>query len=361
MYTLFNNAPTVNRGALTFPHFNYVRGELQKNLDRVIGYYRVSPMYYPSNHLLVQILRHLNVSLQQELTMYRDKVEDLTDDLSRALQLTSPTSVGRIPRKGVFYGEGSDEVIISVDETFSLQTVREGWENLQPIRFLRHPKTDLNLAMPEGSQTSDELGLSVITLNIPMLACQFREWKLRELRDNPENPRNAMQFLGLYPIPNSLRSQVDVAYINRFIAHFHGETLPAIKDNHPFYLNNYEHRIDTEIPKIIDVIKRRAIPFENLLEALVPIQANSFREVIALPKMPYTRQVIWALTLARLPVVTFLVEYDAMTGRSRNGQELNRFRRSIAELRNDANLRQGLPPEVRDPINQEIDYLESLL
>lgn len=361
MYTLFNSVPTVKRGALTFPHFEYVRGEIQKNLQKVVGYYRVSPMYYPSSHLLVQILRHLNVSLHQDLSIYRDKVSDLSDDLSRAMRLTSPTNVGQVPREGVFYGEGSDEVLLAIDEQFSLQSVRDDWENLQPIRFLRHPKTDLNLEVPEGHQTSSEVGLTIVTVNIPMLACQYRQWKLRELQDNPDNPRNAMQFLGLYPIPNSLYSQVDVAFINRFMARFEGRALTATKDHHPFYFNNYETRIDQELDKILSVITRRTIPFENLLEALVPIHAKSFREVIELPKMPYTRQVTWALTLARLPIITWLVQYDILTQRSRNGKELNLIRRTIRELRSDAALRQGLPMEVRSQIQAEVDLLEELV
>lgn len=361
MYTLFNNPPVSRRGTLTVPRFDYLRRELRKNLEKVVGYYRVSPMYYSSRHLLVQILQHINVSLHQDLVRYRDLVEDLTDDLSRSLHLTSPTNVGRLQSPGVFYGKDSEEVLVVDDSPFSLDQVRDDWENLTPIRFLRHPKTDLTMQVPDGDQYSAETGLAVILVNIPMLACQYREWKLRELYHNPENPRTAMQFLGLYPLTNSVASQVDVAFINRFIALYNDQPVLDTRDNHPFYLNHYEDPIDKEIAKIQLVLAKRALDFDQTLEALVPIAAESFREVIALPSMPMTRQVTWALLLARLPLITWLVQWNLVNGHNRNRHALNVIRRALIEFRNDSAHRQGLPPALVKQVTTEIEVLEGLL
>lgn len=361
MHTLFNDPPVASRGALTFPHFNYVRKQIQTNLERVVNYYRVSPMYYHSDHILVKILQSLNVNIHQDLVVYRDKVEDRTDAVARSLRLTTASQAGEVPEEGFFYGLGSDEVVVAIDAPFPLTKVRDDWENLQPIRWLRHPKTDMNLDIPMGRQTSEEEGLSVILINIPMLACQYRQWRLRELRDNPENPRSVTQFIGLYPIPNSLYSQIDVAFMNRFITTMQGEAIPEVRDNHPFYLNNYERHLDGEIDKMLTVINRKSLKFENLLESLLPIHANSFREVIELPKIPPTRQVLWALTLARLPISIFLGHWHGMVGTRNNGQEINRMRRSLIELENDKALKQGLPREARSYVEGEVELLEALL
>lgn len=361
MYSLFNEPPVATRGGLTFPHYKRMRDRLQQNLDTVVSYYRRSPRYIPSSHILVQIIEHLNISLHQDLAIYRDKVTDISDDIARSLRITSPVQAGVVKPSGEFYGKSSTEVLISMDTQFSLTSVRDDWENLQPVRWLRHPKTDLNMEPPLGKNHNEEPGLSVLTIDIPMLACQYRQWALSEHSTVGDVRKSIMSFVVNYPLTNSLYSQLDVAVMNRFTHRLEGAPTPTVPDQHPFHLGDYSGLVDDAIDKVIVAISRRTLRFDVLLDNLVPITQESFRDVIELPRVPTTRQITWALVLARLPVIELMGFYKAITGSQIDRADMQIVLRSIREAESDRRFTQGLPPEIKLTLLDEIETIKELL
>lgn len=336
MYTLFNTPSVVSFRKSQLPRFEIIKDVHRKNLERVISHYRTKAVRgVESDHLLVQLLQHIPVSVTEEPQLYIDKVGGYVDELTRLFKLTSPINLGEAKKPGVFYGKDTTEIILVTTEKFNY---KENWENLSPIRFLSHPKTDFNLTVPVGKTTSLEEGLVVVLLNLPMLAYQYKEWRLRELKENPEFPRTIMQFVATYPLVNSLTSQLDVAYLNRTFKIFSGKNIPAFNDNHPFFLNTQEVNTNLGLKQLMELTSKRKLGFVELLEMLEPISANSFREVIAIPSMPFTRQVNWALFASRLNLIHFLLFWEFKTMSNKSRKEINEIRLGIKRLRSDRSI-----------------------
>lgn len=336
MHTLFNTASSINLRTTSLPRFENIKNVHRRNLERVISFYRTRSNHtVESDHLLVQLLQHIPVSIEEESKIYIDRVESYVDDLTRLFKLTSPVSLGEAREPGVFYGKDSIEIIIVTTEEFDYES---NWEDLSPVRFLSHPKTDLNIDLPLGKSTSTEEGLSVILLNLPMLAFQYKQWRLRELKENPEFPRTTMQFVANYPLVNCLSSQMDVAFLNRTFKIFSGKSIPIINDRHPFFLNAHDNATNNGIRQLLDINSKRKLSFDEILGMLEPISANNFREVIAVPSMAFTRQLNWALIASRLELIAFLLYWEFKTDSNKSRRDINTISRSLTRLKSDRSI-----------------------
>tara|TARA_B100000929_G_scaffold283907_1_gene265510 strand:- start:268 stop:1284 length:1017 start_codon:yes stop_codon:yes gene_type:complete len=330
----------------------------RSNLSRVKNHYRRANHATKSDHLLVRILQTLPSGKDMDLLSYRDMIEDYQNELIRHFDLSSPVNVGKSFYPGVFMGEDSEEILVAVNRPFSIGEISTNWQNVSPVQFLRHPKTNLNLELPIGQPTPGETGPSVILIDIPLLACQYRLWRQRELRINPEYPKTPMQFVINFPLTNSLDSLIDVAYFNQLRALFFGEPLEDVRVLHPFYLNNYfEKTKDGNIELIHSYLDRR-MSFGEMLESIDAIGKPNLRKVIEIPSMAFTRQVKWALTVARLPLISMLVLWEERAGGSFNRKELNRVKRSLRQLRSDRALdslgTQALADQTKIDIERDI-------
>lgn len=355
MYTLYNEPRVVTTPSLNLARFGYVKAMHQSNLDRVVSHYRRSAKSVRSDHLLVQLLQHIHLDLSNNLLVFRDRVKDIVDDLTRSFDLTSPINYGKALSPGMLYGKDTSEIILVTEEEFNLDHARNNWERLEPLKFLTHPKTDLGLNLPYGEGYSVEKGVVVATLNLPMLACQYRLWFERELRRNPERPGTVTQFVAQYPIPNSMSSQQDIAFLNRLTQIFYGEAVSEHTGNHPFFLNTRDVETNKGLLNLVQQVERRRLGFSEFLETVTPINEISYQKVIALPRMVNTRQVVWALVIARLPVISFLLHWGEVVGNNRNRQDLNQIRRSLRQLRHDRGLDQLKDPELSTWVEEFID------
>lgn len=354
MFSLFNDPTEDQEELLDVSGFSYLKTAHQENLSRVISHYRRNTHYSSSNHLLIQLLQHLPISQRDELTVFRDKAADLTGEIGRALDLTTVSHIGETRSPGVFYGEGSEEIILLTNDAFSLEDLRLKWEDAEPVRFLRHPKTDLSANVPDGVQTSPETGLSVITINYPMLACQYRQWMWRQLKLPEEDRQSINDFVRSYPITNALRSQLDVAFVNRSMRLFFGEPVADTGDTHPFYFNARHEKTDSVIMRLLDLADRKRVTVEEFVNAWPVLYRDNMRQTIAAPNVLPTRQVTWSLVSFRLPYIGFLLQRQAAVGGRQDRQVNNRIKRSIRRLRSDRSIDQLASSELSDQLTTYI-------
>lgn len=356
MFSLFNDPSEDQEELLDVSGFSYLKTAHQENLSRVINHYRRNAYYSSSNHLLTQLLQHLPIDPRDELAVFRDKVVDLTEEIGRAFDLTTQTHVGESRSPGVFYGDGSEEIILLTSEHFPLERVRLKWQDAEPVVFLRHPKTDLSLNLPEGEQTSDEAGLSVVKINLPLLACQYRQWMWQQLKLPKEERQSIGVFIKKYPLPNSLRSQLDVAFLNRSMKLFFKEPVSFTGDSHPFYFNARHDKTDGSIERLLDLANRKRYSIEEFVNGWPVLYRSNMRQVIATPDILATRQVTWALVSFRLPYIGFLLQRHAAVGGQMDRTVDNAIRRSLRQLRSDKSLQQLTSSSTAD---QLVTYLQS--
>lgn len=356
MFTLYNQPGVEEPRQVSLGRFGRILTAHQENLSRVVHHYRRAHHSVRSNHLLVRILQTLPSGEGLDLNQYRNLVEDYTDELTRALDLSSPINVGSAQSPGPFFGEGVEEIIVVHSNPFSLGEFKAQWRERSPVTFLRHPKGDLCLNLPDGVNKDGQGGLAVALVDVPLLACQYRLWRARERRVNKEYQRTPMQFIHSVVLANSLRSLADIGYFNMFRRVFSGEPLKEVAHSHPFFLNTYHEDTWDGLAELQYKLSRNKMSFGSVLESVETPTGGTLRESVAIPSMPFTRQVRWALTAARIPLISLLLLWDERTGGSFNRAEKNRVNRSLRQLRSDRALGALNTNHLKVQVEAEIEF-----
>lgn len=345
MYTLFHRPELHTSGGVKFFQMLRLRQVLQRSLNRITYYHRQYPRAVPSNHFLIRLLMSLNVPTSMDIGVYSDKVSDIAFDVARAVKMTSPYSRGHVFHPGVFYGESVSEILIASIDPYDTDLLDSNWRDLQSIRVLSHPKTDLWMHVPDGRYSTPEGGFAVMVVNIPMLAAQFVQWRRERARiEKDESPRSIAQFLMEIPLPNMLPTHLDNAIVNRLINRYFDIPTPTIKNPHPFALPNVAPEIDHVLERYLEALHGRQWRFDTILDSLPVAASSNYHDVIKLPDMAFTKQVEWAVTIARLPLVTWLVQMNARSNNHSNSQNLRYIKQYLRSLRLDNSLREALTP-----------------
>lgn len=352
MRTLFNLKPPSEYGVLRSAHWPYVRDGLRRNLEVILRYHRRNPQAVQGSHILVRLLGSITVPHSLQLDRYFENVDAGTFNTANALKFTSPVSTGKI-FKGLFYGPGCHEIYIGHNDFFDIVEADRNWMNLQPIQVLRHPRSDLMMNLPDGSDVSSETGLVVLSINIPMLAIMYRAFCRYEEQSVPEGSRlSVYHFLRMYVLPNMLPSHLDVALFNRIDNLQKGAPIGESKQAHSFALPDYSKRVTEVHTELLGYLRKKRQDFLGILYTIPAAVKPNMAGVMEMPDLAPTRQVTWALVLARLHVVSFLFKAAAERLNTMNQTEVNAIRRAITSYRMDNVFSTVLPIE---------DYIEAEL
>lgn len=338
MHSLYNVPLSRQPSTITVPKHDRLMARYETNIAKVIKHYRGARNSVKASHLLVQVIQTLPSGRTLNIKDYAEIINDYTDDLTRVFGFTSSINSGKFFSPGIFLGKDSDEVIIIKNEPFDLELAEIDWEDLNPIRYLSHPKSDMSLTIPTGNGYSDEKGVSVLTLDLVKLAVQYRLWRKRQhiLFDGAE--QTTMQFIAGYVLPNLLSSFSEVVYLNILTKLFSGEDLNNVDEKHPFYLNTYYDEIVNSTSNVLYTYLNRNISFNEYLEVSRGISNDSLRDTIKLPRMIVNRQVEWPLSISRLKVISMMLLWTARTRSGQNKQDINIIKRAIKRLKSDKSL-----------------------
>lgn len=355
MYDLFDNVPATDQGKVILPQFIYLKGALSRDLMKVTSYYQNNVTSVGNDHLLVKLLLNLNVSMKRELQNYVDTVSDVGMQTASLLRLTTPLNYGKVFSPGPFYGKGCSEIILVHDEPFDVYAARRNWRELRPVVVHRHPFTDTSMARPTGRAVSGESGLVVVSINLPMLAVQWRGWWAEERQPDPSlAAKRTHQFVSMYPLTNMAYSHLDIAIFNRMATLYNLDEPADFTKAHPFFLVDRSDELDNFLEKQIELLRRKPLIFDQVLLNIPAITAADLSIAMRLPDVVPTRQIKWGLIIARLPLVRFLVQLNALHENHKNRWYLNRLRTALKAIRVDRVLESTLPLDVLRDIDDFI-------
>lgn len=356
MHSLFNLQGVVQYGVMKFGEWPWVRDGLKRNIGTVISYYRANPRAVRGNHFLVHLLGSISVPKSQNLERYYDNVDALALNVAMALKMTSSVYPGKV-FQGVFYGPGTHEVLVAHTSSFDFQEAHRDWKNVAAVKVLRTPRSDLGYNLPNGEASGSETGLAVIAINIPLLAIQYRAFRL-EQDEVQGSPRSLEQFVHMYVLPNMLWSQTDQVLFNRLNRLSQNQPLGQSSERHPFPLPVvYEEHTDKVLVKALENFRAANRSFGGMLQTIPAVSEEHMEQVMRLPAMAQTRQVVWALTVARLPMLSLLFRESRDGARARNQHEVNAIARSILAFKNGNVMRTYLPPELFHEVQNEIEEI----
>jgi hypothetical protein len=360
MHGLFNLMPGVNIPTMYAANWHYAREGLRHNLKKVVEFYQSHSMAVESDHFLVRLLQSINTPKALKLDRYYSNVDALSLNLGMALKMTSSISKGHV-FKGVFYA-GSTEVLIADNADFDPEAVTREWQHVQAIRVLRHPRSDLGLNLPDGKKSGTEEGIAVIAINIPMLAVQYRAFRLREdayALETGEPGRTIMQFIHMNVLPNMLYSHFDYVMFNRIYNLERGAPLGESTKPHPFYITDFAQKLNAVQAIILTNLKAVGQDFTGVLRNIPAVTKENLDDALVIPDMAPTRQVIWALALSRFPAIDLML--DLVKGGNqggaqiRNQQQLNLLMQAIRSYRTASLFSSMLERDDLYDVDEEMD------
>lgn len=358
MHTLFDLVPRVLQGIQHPAAWPYVSHGLRANVSQVARYYRGNPQAVKGDHLLVKLIQSIDVPTSLSYERYYANVDAVSLDTSMVLKLTSSLYKGQI-WDGVFYGPGSDEIIIAHTDSFNLDMVKKDWMNVTPVRVLRHAKSDLYLNLPDGRRNTTESGLAIIAINLPLLMCQYYSFRQSYWIGNEQgiDVPSIMMFVHMYVLPNMLFSHLDQALFNR-IDHL-ARKLPMGKTlkRHPFALIDYEYKVDqvyTEVLKNLSGVEKN---FVGMLQNIPVVFRKDMEQVMHVPDMAPTRQVLWALAASRLPMLNFVLGQTHDAPGTKNQSEINTILRTFERWRHARIFEGMMPNDIQVDVIEEINAI----
>lgn len=361
MLTLFsNNDRNISQGLSIAPDWPYIRAGINKELEKVITYLKGSSLATKSNHFLVRLLQNIAVPVGIDTERYYANVDAIALNLSMALGMTSSINRGRF-FENIFYGDKSREILIAVDTEFDFQKVHDDWENVSAVEVLRHDLSDMALNPPDGKNNWSKDGLAVISVNITMLAVQYRAFLLQEKYYydlTGESPRSVTQFLARYVIPNMLYSHLDQVLVNRFSNLLNNKPMSFPLHKLPFYITPFEQRLDKAQKTYMQYLLDRNRDMTAMMQQLPLISKLSLKEFSLLPELAPTMQVNWALLVSRLPILDLLVDLGQKHMLRKSRSDLNEIKRTIRLYRNMYLLENMLPKDLLIDANNTMERLQ---
>lgn len=360
MQRLFRIETDSNQGIVSVAQWDWLRQGLLRNLDTVTSYYRSFPSRIDGSHFLIRLIFSMAISKNLDLDRAYAIASSRGLTIGTANRMTSSMSKGML-FDGVFYGPGCKEILIAHDEPFDYRRIRDNWRALRPITVLQHPKSDLNMNVPDGSATSDETGLAVIAINVPMLAMQFREFKiyedaLSEVTGN--NPRGVTHFIHSYPLTNMLYSHLDIAVFNRLHHLSRGIPLGVASKKHSFFLTDFSNKLKEVQLKQLSILLNAPKRFDTMLRMIPLVTSKNLWDLARLPKTADTRQVVWALATGRIDLLSFMFT-AAPNPRIQNAREVNNINRMLKLFHVDQVLSSMLPIDLYFSVQRELARIET--
>ena len=364
MQIFFNKVVKEDTGLRYDPRWEYAQRGLQSNLKTIFQYYSMRPFAVKTNHLLCRILTNLGVNYDTTLDRFAAIVDAKTHHYLMGFKITSPIYTGII-HPGIFYGTNSQEIIIGSNEYINPKYVFDHWKSIASVVVLDHFRSDLDLMLPNGKDNTLESGIAVIKINLPALAIQYKAFlteQARRLRETGDNPHSTAQFIHMYVLPNMLRSQLNIALFNRAYNLITGSPQGKSLKVHPVHLNNYTKFVDDVYGKFTEHFIVNDRSFKHILKTFPTINGN-FEDLMRLPEVAPTRQIVWTEVIARLKCVDWLTSLTPSHGNTFDRMALNDIGKTFVRLSRDNvfeqitsyNLRLDTTRSMRE-ILQRCDY-----
>lgn len=340
--------------------------ELQTRADSInislTKYFDQSSFRLPNNHLLVQIVKNLEYSLETPFEQVVEKVYSRAPYVANHFNLTSQLSYGQ-SHKRVFYSSSNNDV---VDFIFSNSTIDidpfdedRSWVDLSPLKVIHHPYTHLNPLIPNGELKTPMKGYSVVHVDIPLLALQYREFCIEKLKKFESDAiYNANKFIVTRVLPKMLKSHMNYALFNMFRAKQGLVKLTDLKDWLPIALPD-NHGLGLNIVgEIYKKLHKSRRPYFQALQSYPLVFGKDPLEEFALPIFIPTRQLNWIQILSRLPMIQSLIDLQGRQGLEINRGYIGELKNSIDYFMNSKDYNVIKDLEIRENLLETLDRMK---
>jgi len=334
--------------------FKYCKERLKDNLDMVVEYYSMKERTVPNNHLLVKLIKNINIDLSLSDIEYFKNVNAAALRVSSNLGIVSDIGSGVI-FNNLFYGKHTKEVLVYKDTDIDIFDIKNNWKTYSSIKSTFHTLDNLDLSLPCYTEYEDTGSIFTYEIDVVGLMLQYKQWhKERVQFDRDINPA---RFVAQIVSPNIVKSILDISLFNRFNNIYNDVTTSELDDNHPFLLIDVNDKVDTIFKDIIKEVTDKNISYIELLKNIPAVSENDMYEVLRLDVKFYTAQSKWVTLISRISIIKSIIDIGDRNGMKRNKDLLNSIPSWLKELRRN-NLTNNI---LTSEINNDMIYLDNLL
>lgn len=341
-----------------FAEFNYIKKTYLETIANIEKYYHDRVYAVRSNHLLCNLLRTLDAPSSYSGEQFLRTVDSRIDYVARIFGISSVTNKGKI-LNGIFYGNGTNEILVVNNTKFSTDFVENNWRIISSVKTVLHPKSDMNLLLPNGKKTSESGGYAVIMINIALLAYQYKCY----LTDfaNQNEVRDVSYFIHMYVLPNMVLEQTDITIFNRLKNRFYGLPNEVSDTKHSFRITHYEDKLDAVLDDVLNNLEMHSYLYPAVLKNIPALAHSNMLSSLRIPDTAISRQIYWATILSRLNVCRFIIELSGMRALSNNRHYINRLLRDIKMTNLETIYKEILPEELLNSVLEDIAVIKSFV
>jgi hypothetical protein len=249
-----------------------------------------------NNHILCRLLKQGYVPTSYNRQIYDSVVSDRMLDITRTIGFTNNIHYGKLFNN--IFSNGIN-IIMAYEDDFYVN--RNNWKECCPVKYMYHDSTSLNYNIGNNLLQSN---LAIISVNITMLFAMYRYYILEKEKMDLMNSPN--DFVMNHVLVNMLNNSLSMSLWNRSMNIITGKPINVFMNYYPIALTDYSDKYDKTFDDVYKNKFNKRLHYNQLLKAinLLNVDALNF---FKLPDMLFTRQVYWAILLARLPIIRDII------------------------------------------------------
>jgi len=354
MYSLLGMEKQTGSPSLLGGRWYALQQMLSRNLDDTISYYRTKTRYIEAGHVLERLLIANPISYQLPLRQFINGAESVAIRLAQSARINTYIQTG-LSETSRMYSDDITEFYFACNLGQDLFKPTVSWKDMESVKILHHPCTDMGLYPLVGERTSVEDGYAVIAIDIPVLFYQYRRYLEDSAGLGISGTRS--DFIFKYPLLNALKSHYDIVILNRMYNRLHKVVNSEPLRKQPFMFSDWSNRLDQFQDEHIRLIRERSYDIDSVMFNIPLITATNMQAIVKLPSVPATRQILWLLVISRIKMLRLVLELSSEKALMRDTAELATIKRKIIMYRNDNSFKSFLPAYIYQNLEMDFDAL----
>lgn len=335
MYQILNPNNKGRGRRVPIQNLSTSRAVILREVQRVTSYYHKQPNLVAVDHILVRVINLLTISMKRNDYGVVDACMDRTPQVAMTLGLVHPLNSDVTGHTGHFYNNHVNEIIIAHDsDEPDYDLLKRSWYSMSAIKIITHPFADMNMHLCDGKYPSNgEGGYAVIIIDTPMLMLQYKYWRQRAMNNGGTvDTLSARHFISQMVIPNMLLEHLDICFINRAMRSYRKQASPFRRKVHPNQIVDFSPKADEVIDQQVAALQDGQVDINDLYTMFPAMLKESWLSSIKLPDVVPNLNTTWALDMATLPYINFLLEVMAVSNPTMIRQVAGELRRDLRRL-----------------------------
>lgn len=299
MYTLFVKTKSMDNSPFMIRGTSHYISQYRDYLYRLKEDHLQVPGYVKSDHILVSLIRAIDVPFNGSVPEMINSVEQKSRNILRSLSITNHLFAGNAFTNGQFYPGTTEFIASSKNQKHSWYDLWTNWKNTSTVEVLKHQITSLDIFVPGLTTTNKVSGdhlddTTIINIDVGMFYCQWLLFKVA----NPD--KSEEDFIKTIVLPNMLPSHIDQVFMNRLMMGLDLMGPCTVKTNVNMLHSTHEGQVDRTINMVtMNLLSRPMTVNQQMSTIYQPFSHNlldGHRELNLVPGS----QVMWLLLLNKM-------------------------------------------------------------